>query len=85
MTDLDQNKELNSRRQRRGIGATMLIAVIAAIVIVAALFWLAPRRNQTASDSANSNTPTIGQGAGGPTGPAPTMPRQAAPNDSRKR
>ncbi|MGJ4946358.1 hypothetical protein ACQR1W_37780 [Bradyrhizobium sp. HKCCYLS1011] len=85
MTDLDRNKELSPRGQRRGIGATMLIAVIAALVIVAALFWLAPWRNQTASDSANSYTSTIGQGAGGPTGPAPTMPGQAAPNDSRKR
>ncbi len=59
--------------------------MIAAAVIVAALFWLAPWRNQTASDSANSNTPTIGQGAGGPTDPAPNMPGQAAQNDSSKR
>jgi hypothetical protein len=87
MTDLDKNRELTPGQARRGIGVSVIVAVIAAAIVVALLFKYAPWSNQTASDSANSNSAsTLGRGAGGQSGPAPTMPGQSAPasgTDSR--
>ena len=80
MTDLDKNRELTPGQTRRGIGVSVVVAVIAAVIVVALLFKYAPWNNQTASDSANSNSASIlGRGAGGQSGPAPTMPGRSAP------
>lgn len=80
MTDLDRERELKPTGRRRGVILTFVIAAAAALILVALLFSYRPWTNQTASDSANSNAgATMGQGAGGQSGPAPTMPGQAAP------
>ena len=80
MTDHDKNRELTPGQTRRGIGVSVVVAVIAAVIVVALLFEYAPWNNQTASDSANSNSASIlGRGAGGQSGPAPTMPGRSAP------
>jgi hypothetical protein len=83
LTDLDRDRELKPTDRRRGVILTMVIAGVAALIVVALLFSYRPWTNQTASDSANSNAgATMGQGAGGQSAPAPTMPGQAAPAPS---
>ena len=80
MTDLDRETELRPRERRRGILLSMLVAVVGAVIVLGLLFRYTPWANQTTSDSANSNAGAIqGRGAGAQSGPAPTMPGQAAP------
>ena len=67
MSDLDNNRRLDPRDDRDGIGTGTIAAIIAVVVIIGALLLWHPwnANNSSASNSSGSTTGQTSTGTGG--------------------
>jgi hypothetical protein len=67
MSDLDNNRRLDPRDDREGIGTGTIAAIIAVVVIIGALLLWHPwnANNGTASNSSGATTGQTSTGTGG--------------------
>jgi hypothetical protein len=74
--EVDMENDLNTRRQfddqRRGIRGGTIAAIVAALLIIGALFALAPWNNGTNSGTASNKSTTTTTGSANTSAPATT-------------